>query len=226
MKMKKCALALLLCMGIGQAAFSQDVKKETEDDNSMNPKFGLKISYVGAYNTADFYGSAGSKMSAKSGIGGGAFLDIPFSKSWEAQLGLNFAPLGTKLTGDYMNQTFPTSNTQNIKYNYITIPLLARYNVGQSGLTVMAGPQFGVLISAKQTNSNNNTTDVKAKIKSNDFAGIGGLEYKLPLHNFDHQVRVGVTYQAGLSNVIKDISTNGNNKMYNNAFSGYVAFVF
>ncbi|WP_447641896.1 MULTISPECIES: porin family protein [Chitinophagaceae] len=219
MKMKKCAIAFLLSMSIFQAAHSQD-----STEQSLNPKFGLKGSFIGAYNTAHFNGAANTTMNTRAGWGVGAFLDIPFSTSWGAQIGLNYAAMGTKLTGYYLNLTY--SSSQDIRYNYMTIPLLARYTIGTSGLTVMAGPQFGILLSARRVDGANNKTNVKSNLKSNDLAGVGGLEYKLPLHNFSHEVRIGASYQAGLSNIIKDISTNSNNKMYNNAFTGYVAFAF
>ena len=226
--MKKYAIVLLLSMGIFQSAFSQDTTKDDKDDeeteNLLNPRFGLKAGYIGAYNTADFYGSANATMSNKSGVGFGALLDIPFSKSWGVQVGMNYAALGSKLTGMYFNITY--SDPQTLKYNYLTIPILAKYNIANSGLSILAGPQFGVLLSAKRVNPNGDKTNVKSNLKSNDLAGVGGLEYKLPLKNFSHDIRIGASYQAGLSSIIKDASSNSNNKMYNNAFTGYVAFVF
>jgi|GEM_PF-5258346 len=229
MKMKKCAIAFLLSIGIFQAAYSQDKtttdETEQKEQPSLNPQFGLKVSYIGAYNTADFNGASNATMTTKSGFGAGAFLNIPFSHSWGMQLGLNYAALGSKLTGNYLNNNYAT--TQNLKYNYFTIPLLARYTIGTSGLTVMAGPQFGILLSAKrEAVASGNTANVKSNLKSNDISGVGGLEYKLPFKNFSHDVIVGASYQAGLGNIIKDISKNSTNKMYNNAFSGYVAFAF
>ncbi len=221
MKMKKCAITFLLSMGIFHAAYSQDSTEE--QSSSLNPRFGIKGSFISAYNTASFYGSSNATMSNKAGWGVGAFLDIPFSKQWGAQLGLNYAQLGTKLTGFYLSQNFSAS--QNIKYNYFTIPILAKYTIGTSGLSILAGPQIGFLLSAKR-NDGTNSTSVKSSLKSNDFAGVAGLEYKLPLHDFSHELRIGASYQAGLSNVIKDISTNSNNKMYNNAINAYVAFAF
>lgn len=226
--MKKYAIVLLLSMGIFQAAYSQDTNKDDKEDeeteNSLNPKFGLKAGYIGAYNTADFSGAANADMSTKSGVGFGAFLDIPFSKSWGVQVGMNYASLGSKLTGKYFNITY--SDPQTLKYNYFTIPILAKYTIGNSGLSILAGPQFGVLLSAKRVNPNGDKTNVKTNLKSNDLAGVGGLEYKLPIKNFDHDIRIGASYQAGLSSIIKDASSNSNNKMYNNAFMGYVAFAF
>lgn len=219
MKMKKYAIAFLLSLGIFQAAHSQD-----STEQSLNPRFGIKGSFINAYNTADFNGASNASMSNKAGWGTGVFLDVPFSQRWGAQLGLNYAQLGTKLTGYYLNLNY--SSSQSLKYNYFTIPLLAKYTVGTSGLSILAGPQIGFLLSAKRNDGSGNSTNVKSSLKSNDFSGVGGLEYKLPLHNFSHEVRVGANYQVGLSNVIKDISTNSNNKMYNNAFSAYVAFAF
>ncbi|PZP43921.1 MAG: hypothetical protein DI598_15155 [Pseudopedobacter saltans] len=227
MKMKKYAIVLLLSLGVFQSAYSQDKTTDDKDDSeetTLNPKFGLKAGYINSNNTADFYGSANATMKSKSGMNFGAFLDIPFSKSWGVQIGMNYAALGTKLTGQYFNITY--SDPQNLKYNYFTIPLLAKYTIGNSGLSVLAGPQFGVLLSAKRVNPNGDKTNVKSGLKSNDIAGLGGLEYKLPLKNFSHDIRIGASYQAGLTNIIKDISSNSSNKMYNNAFNAYVAFVF
>lgn len=229
--MKKCAIALLFSLGMFKAAYSQDKVVITDQDDeseqtdsSLNPRFGLKANFIGAYNTAHFNGTANSSMSNKYGVGFGAFLDIPFTKTWGMQVGLNYAALGSKITGYYFNITYAAKQT--LKYNYVTIPLVAKYNIGQSGVTVLAGPQFGILVSAKRIDGSDNKTDVKSDLKSNDISALGGVEYKLPLNHFSPAVKIGASYQAGLTNIIKTLSDNSNNKMYNNAFSVYASITF
>ena len=224
MKKRNILFTLLIALSLLQTAYAQENTKDSGDAPTLNPIFGLKFNYISAYNTANFSDGHNSQFKNKSGIGFGAFLDIPFSQKWGIQLGLNYTQLGTKLSGFYFNNYYATNQT--LKYNYITIPLLAKYKIANSGLSVMAGPQIGILTSATRYDGAGNNENVKSNLNSNDFAAVGGLEYTLPLKDFSHQVRIGASYQAGISNIIKDVSTNSYNKMYNNSFSAYAAFAF
>ncbi|MFT4204578.1 MAG: porin family protein [Chitinophagaceae bacterium] len=225
-KMKKCAIALLLSLCVYHAAQAQDFQDSTDtESSSLNPRIGIKGSFIGAFNSVTFLNStaeAATSMGPRLSWGVGAYLDIPFDEKWGVQLGLNYASLGTKLKkGYYLNQNYTVS--QNLKYNYLTIPILARYNIGTSGWSVLAGPQFGVLLSARRQVSSTNA-NVKSYLKSSDWAGVAGLEYKLPVHSFLHDMRVGASFQYGLTNIIKDMDTYSSYKLYNNAANVYVGF--
>lgn len=63
-------------------------------------------------------------------------------------------------------------------FNYISIPVTARYNVW-NGLHVVTGPQLGFLASAK-INEDGKKTDIKDNVKGSDIAWVIGAGYELP----------------------------------------------
>jgi len=86
------------------------------------------------------------------------------------------------------------SPNQNIQLNYLTIPVLLRYNIG-SMLSLVAGPQFGILMNSNQNLLTNGT---KA-FSDGDFAMDAGLQLNLK------SLRIYGRYVAGMKN-INDVS--------------------
>jgi hypothetical protein len=126
----------------------------------------------------------------------GVFAEIDLSKQWGIQPELIWNQVQTHPASgfDPIWNNWQT-NTSNIKLNYLTIPVLLRYNVG-SLVTLNLGPQFGILTSKDQNLWGNS----KAAFKSGDFSMVGGLQV-----NIGH-LRAYGRYVAGLSN-INDIGT-------------------
>jgi hypothetical protein len=60
------------------------------------------------------------------------------------------------------------SGDQKYKVNYVTVPVLVRYNINEMW-SLHAGPQFGVLTSAKYS-TGSNEQDVKDQLKGTDIA--------------------------------------------------------
>ena len=94
------------------------------------------------------------------------------------------------------------------KYNqdYINIPVLVQY-MFDNGFRLQAGPQAGILISAKSKN-NDNTTDIKDNLKPIDFGVSIGASYVVPSTGFGIDAR----YNLGLSNINKESSVNSTNR--------------
>jgi hypothetical protein len=96
------------------------------------------------------------------------------------------------------------SNYQDVKLNYLTIPLMLNYKVG-SLLTLQAGPQVGILIDQNKNLLQNG----KSAFSNGDFSMAGGAVINLS------KLRLSGRYFVGLAN-ISDIGDQ--NKWKNQGF--------
>jgi hypothetical protein len=103
----------------------------------------------------------------------------------------------------YENST-KISNYQDVKLNYLTIPILLNYKFG-SLLSLQAGPQFGILLDQ----SKNLVQNGQEAFKKGDFSMVGGAQIHIA------KVRLQGRYFVGLNN-ISDISDQ--NKWNNQGF--------
>jgi hypothetical protein len=123
----------------------------------------------------------------------GGFAEIDFNKKWGIQPELLWSQSRTTRSSGfnaiYSGILNPNSD-QDIRLDYLAIPILLRYNVG-SMLSLNAGPQFGILI-----NQNDNLLQNGQKaFKNGDFAMVFGGQL-----NFDF-VRIYGRYNIGLQNI-------------------------
>jgi hypothetical protein len=126
----------------------------------------------------------------------GVFAEIDLNKKWGIQPELIWNQVNThpasgidSVLNNWQN------NTSDIQLQYLTIPILLRYNVG-SLVTLHLGPQFGIITSKDKTLWSNG----KAAFKSGDFSMVGGVQLNL------NMLRVYGRYNVGLSN-LNDIGT-------------------
>jgi hypothetical protein len=103
----------------------------------------------------------------------------------------------------YENST-KISNYQDVKLNYLTIPILLNYKLG-SLLSLQAGPQFGILLDQ----SKNLVQNGQEAFKKGDFSLVGGAQIHIA------KIRLQGRYFVGLNN-ISDISDQ--NKWNNQGF--------
>ena len=158
--------------------------------------FGLKGGITSA--NMKFSSEEGSiKYSSKIGFYAGAFAEIGLSENFAFQPELLYALLGT--------QSKFENETSKFNLTYINIPLLAKYK--SNGFFVVAGPQIGILVSAKDSDG----TDEKEGYKSTDISGVIGAGYTT-MSGFGFDAR----YQIGLGDIGKDIEGDGSIK--SNAF--------
>jgi hypothetical protein len=136
------------------------------------------------------------KLGLHLGLIGHIHLTDPFALQPE----LVFSMQGAKYTAG--------GNDVNLNLNYINIPLIFQY-MYDNGFRLQAGPQIGILASAK-TKINSTVLDVKDNFETIDF-GIGvGMSYVNPVTDFGFDVR----YNHGLSNINKSDAS----KNYNRGF--------
>ena len=83
----------------------------------------------------------------------------------------------------------------NSNYIYIALPLLVKYLINEN-LTVLLGPQFGLLASAKQKIDGSGTFDEKEFLTTGDLGAVIGLMYTINI-----VAHIYVRYVLGLTNI-------------------------
>jgi hypothetical protein len=123
----------------------------------------------------------------------GGFAEIDFSKKLGIQPEVLFNQVNAKRSSGfnsiYTNLSDPNA-ASDIKLNYLSIPVLLRYNVGKM-LTLNVGPQFGILIDKHETLLKNG----QQAFKTGDFGMVGGATINLGA------LRVYGRYNIGLRNI-------------------------
>jgi hypothetical protein len=149
------------------------------------------------------YSMSGISISPSSltGFHGGLWANFKFGK-FGLQPEAYYSTQGSSLSSGGVTSTN--------KFNYINIPILLRYNI-TNFLNLHAGPQFGLLASAKSDG-----LDVKSQVKSLDFSAAVGAGFDLPFG-----LMGGLRYCAGLTNIDK---TNSGTSVKNSIFQIYVGY--
>ncbi len=124
----------------------------------------------------------------------------PINERLSMEGGLRYAGKGTKTSFDGSDGEENYSYSDKTRLNYLDVPLLARYQVGQGGFSVYAGVQPSLLLSAKRksegSGTESQTTDVKDSYKSLDMAGSVGVGYA-----FGNGLRLNAGYDHGFANI-------------------------
>ncbi|MES2850445.1 MAG: porin family protein [Bacteroidota bacterium] len=125
------------------------------------------------------------------GYTAGVFADIKVGKKWSLQPEVLFNQV-TNDTSDKFSDLYKLNYDKfsKIKLNYLSIPILLNYNLSK-GVSLQAGPQFGILMSQNQ----DLLQDGKEAFKKGDFSLLGGLQLKFS------SIRVYGRYAVGLSNI-------------------------
>jgi hypothetical protein len=133
---------------------------------------------------------------------GGIFANYKTSDAFALQLELSYIGAGEKLSASSDDATI----TDQLKANYIAIPLLAQYRFPFGGY-IELGPQLGFLLSAKDE-EDGTTTDVKDNIKSTDFEAALGIGYELKKTSLAG-LGINVRLVRGITDISKTPSEDG-----------------
>lgn len=174
--------------------------------NAQEIKFGAKV----GLNISNF---SGEVTDAKSLIGGqiGGFTEIAISDKFAIMPELIFSMQGAKTNYFESDVNYSYSEASKTKLNYLNIPVLAKYNVNEK-FSILAGPQFGILISAKEdfdvsetisgvTDSYSESVDVKDLYKTLSLSLNIGASYSIT-----EKIFVDARYNLGLSSIAKDFT--------------------
>jgi opacity protein-like surface antigen len=145
--------------------------------NAQMFKFGLK----GGANFSSLEGD-NIESSKYTSFHVGGLVEISLLENLSVQPELLYSSQGAK---------FDEAAVEDINYNYITVPVMAKFYLVSKKFSLEAGPQFSFLI-------NQNVSD-QFKAESFDFAVAGGLGYNITEHFF-----VQGRYVLGLTQANKE----------------------
>src|SRR6218665_957371 len=203
-------------------------------------KFAIK---AGA-NFSTFTGKSYADVSMKTGFHAGGFAEIKASEKLFIQLELLYSEQGAKIdmAHELSDDVIYVDYDEKWNVNYLTVPVMVKYYVYR-GLHMEAGPQIGILLSAKEKYDTNFTSpdfpgesikrsgseDISELFKSINVALNAGVGYDFKSHIF-----ANVRYSYGLSDIYDDqadrdqVGTGVNNKIVsrNNVLSLSVGYKF
>ncbi|WP_297868493.1 porin family protein [uncultured Flavobacterium sp.] len=214
--MKKILLSAVFLFSA--LSYAQDVK--------FGAKVGLNISNL-----------SGDVEDTKSLIGAhlGGFAEISISEKFAIQPELLFSMQGAKSEYSESDVDYSYSEESKTKLNYLNVPILAKYYVAEK-FALLAGPQFGILMSAKEdfefsendngiTDSGSESIDAKEFYKSLALSFNLGASYSITENFF-----IDARYNLGLSSIAKDYTDEFGNstslKINNNVFQFSVGYKF
>jgi hypothetical protein len=120
----------------------------------------------------------------------GAFSQIYFTPNWGIQPELMFNQTNYR-TGDQFSSIYPNGvNDVKGKLNYLSIPVLLSFRPIPF-LSLLAGPQFGIMLNQDEHLVNN----AQQAFKSGDVSLVGGAQLNLM------KFMLGARYVLGLNNV-------------------------
>lgn len=162
--------------------------------NAQETKFGLK----GGLNIANQkFEAQGNSMTANSIVGFqvGGFAEIKVAEKFAIQPEVLFSTEGSKLKAEGLELTFDLS--------YINIPVMAKFYPADK-FSIQAGPQLGLLVSAKGKLNDGSKGDIKDGYKSINFGLNLGAGYE-----FTDNFLVDLRYNFGLSDIAENNEEGG-----------------
>ena len=124
----------------------------------------------------------------------GGFAEIDFTKKFGIQPEVLWNQSNTQVSAEfgtlYPTITNPNTLNQDVVLNYLSIPLLLRYNLGGM-FSIVAGPQFGILMNKNQNLLQNG----QKAFSDGDFSMVAGLQVNLKM------LRLYGRYNVGMKNI-------------------------
>ena len=160
-------------------------------------------------------------------VGGAA--EFKFNEKMGVQAELLYSAQGTKYEESESFGGVTAKYEEKLKLDYVNIPFSFKYYI-VNGFNVSAGPQVGILVSAKSDweetitgggldQSDSGEVDIKDSLKPIDFAFNLGLGYKM-----DNGLNFDARYSLGLMD-ISDFD-NSNGEIKNGVIQLSVGFMF
>jgi len=151
---------------------------------AQNVNFGAKAGVNFASITGDMVDSFDSRTAFHVGF----VAEIVISETFSFQPELLYSAQGA----DYSEEGFEAFEGT-VTLDYLNVPLMAKFYVGE-GFSLEAGPQIGLLLSAKD-DYGDGEEDIKEYVKGTDFGVNLGVGYKM-----ESGLNFSARYNLGLSN--------------------------
>jgi len=195
----KFLFALVTAILITGAASAQNIN---------SPKGHINIGIKGGANFYNINNDNNVTYDSKIGFNLGLLGHIHVAKHFALQPEIQYSAQGAKYTNNL--------GDNKINLNYINVPVLLQY-MWDNGFRLQAGPQAGILVSAKSKN-NDNKVDIKNNYKPLDLGVSFGASYIHPSTG----VGIDARYNLGLSN----INENSDLKSTNRGFQLSLFYIF
>lgn len=180
--MKRILLSLSLC-AITAYAISQEQRAPVR---AAGPTFYFGGGPAFSKFTGDLAGDPSILVGAQVALG----MSWKLSNNFAVVPELNVAMQGSKW--DNFNQTY--------RLWYLNVPVVARYQFGQSGLFVETGPQIGVLLDAqRKVDGNDEKDDISESFKNTSINWNVGVGY-----NIGNNLTINARVAPGLTDIDKD----------------------
>lgn len=124
----------------------------------------------------------------------GGFMEIGLGKKLGIQPEVLFNQYSTTVDSNYKKiyqNVFNSAFQNNVKLNYLSIPILLNYKLIGNFLSLQAGPQFGILINQDKTLLQNGGD----AFKKGEFSMLAGAQIKFSA------IRITGRYGIGLNNI-------------------------
>lgn len=182
-------------------------------------QFGAKAGMnVSSLSTEEGLSDQGSKI----GFNAGVFMNAPLAQDFSIQPELIYTQYGDKYNQSIAGNTI--SRSRNL--DYIALPVMFQYNATPS-FYLEAGPEFGLLVSAKNKVKNETDNDVISET-GNYKDNLNGFNFGLGLgagYYFTPNVGLTARYIAGFTDIYKD-GQNSGDAVKNNVFQVGLAYKF
>ncbi|QOW10028.1 PorT family protein [Kaistella flava (ex Peng et al. 2021)] len=186
---------------------------------SFAQQFGIKA----GMNVSSLSSDASlSDQKSKIGFNAGLFMNAPLATNFSIQPEIMYSQMGDKGTATVLGTEY--SSARNL--DYVTVPVMFQYNATPS-FYLEAGPEFGLLVSAKNKLKNESTGNTVSE-SSNYKDDLNGFNFGLGLgagYYFTPNVGLTARYVAGLTDIAKD-RPSGSDAVRNNLFQVGLAYKF
>lgn len=174
---------------------------------SQAPRFGYDIGF--SLNRSKYEPDNDVDRRIFGGFDGGTLVEFHIRPKFMIQPEVNFTMSGVELNNG--------ANERTLKLAYISIPILAKFNVAK-GLNLVAGPQHSILLSAWSDPSGAVSTRMKEYFKFDDFVVVMGGEYK-----FGNGMFFTARYNLGMEQLAEE---NVGFEMKNRSVTFRIGYVF
>jgi len=158
----------------------------------------ISLGIKGGVNLYNIHNDNSTTYDPKVGFNLGLLGHIHVATHFAIQPEIDFSTQGAKYD--------IVGSTTKLNLSYINVPVLLQY-MWDNGFRLQAGPQLGLLVSAK-SKYNDNTVDVKNDFKPLDFGVSFGAGYIHPSTG----IGIDARYNLGLSNINENGSINSTNR--------------
>ncbi|MBD8017847.1 MULTISPECIES: porin family protein [Kaistella] len=163
-------------------------------------------------------------QSSKIGFNAGLFMNAPIAENFSIQPELLYSQYGSKV--DWVNPINNERYSGSRNLDYITVPVMFQYNATPS-FYLEAGPELGLLVSAKDKSKNETTGNTIAE-SDNYKDELNGFNFGVGLgagYYFTPNIGLTARYVAGFTDIYKD-GENSGDAVKNNVFQVGLAYKF